>query len=90
MIVTLTVVPGSRAFSISSKGGNVKVHLRSPAERNRANLELVSSLSSLLGRGVRIISGQTSRKKRLSIDITEQEWDSFVSGASGSIKNSVL
>lgn len=74
MILEATVAPDSKRFSISSKGGRLKISLTSPAERNRANIELVSELTKLLGRRVRIISGQTSKRKRLHVDMTEAEW----------------
>ena len=78
MIVDVTVVPNSRSFSLTLKGNRLKISLKSPAENNRANIELVKELSKLLGKPIRIISGQTSRRKKLSIDIEETEWKNYL------------
>ena len=80
MNVEVSVTTGAKRFAVSAKDGRVKVSLRNPPENNRANLELIKELSSLLGRPVRIIAGQTSRRKKLAIGITEAEWQAFVDG----------
>ncbi len=79
MIVEVIVAPDSRRFAIGpvSKDGRVKISLRSPPENNRANVELVSELSKLTGRQVRLISGHTSKRKKLSIGMSEGEWKAF-------------
>ena len=74
MIIEASVVPNSKRFSLSVKDNRLKIHLESPPENNRANIELIKKLSSLTGRQVRLLSGQTSRRKRLEIDMTEEEW----------------
>ena len=74
MIVELTVVPKSKRFSLSVKDGKLKVHLKSPPENNKANIELIKELSSITGARVCILAGQTSRKKRLEIDISGEGW----------------
>jgi len=78
MIVDVTVVPKSVSFSVSLKDGKVKIRLTSPPEKGEANAELVKGLSRALGRGVRIISGHTSSRKRLEIDASEAEWAEFL------------
>ncbi|MFH0737922.1 MAG: DUF167 domain-containing protein [Candidatus Micrarchaeota archaeon] len=78
MIIEVSVTTGAKKFSIRTKDGRVRISLRNPPENNKANLELIKELSSLLGRQVRIIAGQTSRRKRLSMDISEAEWTAFV------------
>ena len=80
MIIEISVAPNSKRFAITQKDGRLKISLRSPPENNKANLELIKELSSLLGRPVRIISGQTSKRKKLSADISEAEWEGFVKG----------
>lgn len=78
MIAEVTAVPKSGRFSISFKDGKVKVFLKSVAEGNKANLELVKELSKLLHAPVRIVSGHASRRKRIEAGITEAEWAAFV------------
>jgi uncharacterized protein (TIGR00251 family) len=78
VIVEVTAVPKSGRFSVSFKEGKVKVFLKSAAEQNKANTELVRGLSKALGREVHIISGQKSRRKRLEIDVSNEEWENFL------------
>jgi len=78
MIVEVTVMPNSKRFSVSVKNGRVKISLRGPPEHNKANIELVSELSKELGAPVRLLSGQTSRKKRLDVAVTPERWESFL------------
>ncbi len=77
--VTLKVVPNSKKFSISKKDSIITVHIKSPPQKNKANIELIKNLSSLFDRDVRLIRGQTSSKKTLQIDISPQRWDCFLS-----------
>lgn len=79
MILEVSVVPNSRKFSISLKGGKVKICLSSPPENNRANIELIKELSKATGRGVRILSGAGSKRKKLEIGMSEGEWEAFLS-----------
>jgi len=74
MILDVSVITKSPKFSVSVKDGMVKVRLTSPPEKGEANAELVKELSKAIGVGVRIISGHTSRRKRLEIDMDEESW----------------
>jgi uncharacterized protein (TIGR00251 family) len=78
MIIEVSVVPNSPRFSVGYKNGRLKVMLMSQPEKNRANIELIQNLSKLLGKQVRIISGLTSKRKKLAADITEGEWKAFL------------
>lgn len=80
MIIEVTVAPNSPRFALSYKNNRLKVALTSEPERNRANIELVQGLSNMLGKRVRIISGLTSKRKKLAVDISEGEWKAFVAG----------
>ena len=71
MIVDVIVVPKSGRFAISVKDGRIKVFLKSAAEDNKANLELVKELSKFSGSIVRIVSGAKSKRKKIEIDIDE-------------------
>lgn len=78
MIAEVSVVPNSKRFSVSVKDGRVKISMKSPPEHNKANIELVRELSKLLGAPVRIISGHSSRRKRLDIAIEPEKWEEFL------------
>jgi len=78
IIVDVAVVPKSGSFSISSKDGKVKICLRSPAEKNKANIELIKELGKALSCGVRIVSGQKSHHKRLELGVTQDRWERFL------------
>ena len=61
---------GRKGWSVD-KTGNLKCHLKSPAEQGKANEELIKSLSKALGIPqdmISISSGVQSRKKRIKID----------------------
>lgn len=74
MILEVIAVPKSKHFFISPKDGKIKIFLRSPPEKNKANLELVTELWRLIGRPVRLLSGHKSKHKRLDLSVTEAEW----------------
>jgi uncharacterized protein (TIGR00251 family) len=73
MRLEVTVVPRSGRFRFSSKEGKLKVYLASAPESNKANLELIKEMKRLLKADVRIVSGKTSRKKILEIDLPEEQ-----------------
>jgi len=60
-------------FGIDSSGAITKVFLSSKAEKGRANSELLNRLSEILGVNVGILSGHTSRRKKLVADIEKDE-----------------
>ncbi|VVC04517.1 putative ACR, YggU family [Candidatus Bilamarchaeum dharawalense] len=78
MIILVSVVPDSKKFSISVKDNRLKIHLESPPENNKANVELITKLSKILGKKVQLISGHRSKHKKLAIDISEGEWNIFL------------
>ncbi len=77
--VKLKAVPNSKSFSISKKGDLVIVHLKNPADKNKANLELIKKFESLFERSVVLVAGQKSPKKVLRIDISAERWNCFLS-----------
>jgi len=74
VVFSVRVKPGSGGFSISSKGDFLEIRTESPAENNKANLEIVKELSKLFGRKVWIVRGLKSRKKEISVEgVSAQE-----------------
>ena len=45
----------------------LKIEIKSPAEKNKANLEIIKFFSRLLKKNVKIISGCTSKTKVLKL-----------------------
>jgi uncharacterized protein (TIGR00251 family) len=71
--VEAVVTPNSREFAVQfdSASKTLKVRLTEPAERGKANLELVRRLSELLGTEVVILRGHSSRRKLLQVGLDE-------------------
>lgn len=78
-ILEIKVVPSCRKQRIvRDKNGEVKCFLIAPPEKGKANKELIELLSKLLKipkKELEIISGETTRIKRVSIQtcLTRQE-----------------
>ena len=72
MIIFIKVVPNSHKNSIEEFQDNIwKVRIQAPADKGKANEELIKFLSSLLGlpkNEIRILSGHSSRLKKIEID----------------------
>lgn len=79
MILEVSVIPKSGRFRITEKQGKIKVYLKSPPEDNKANLELVKEFEGLFGKPVRIVAGIKSKKKKIELPVTEEEWKKFLS-----------
>jgi len=67
VVLAAHVRAGSGRFSISPEQSFLEIRTRSPAEGNRANMEIVKELSRLFGREVRIIRGMKSKRKEILI-----------------------
>ncbi|MBU0591101.1 DUF167 domain-containing protein [Candidatus Micrarchaeota archaeon] len=79
MIIDIIVVPKSGRFAVSVKDGKIKVFLKSAAEDNKANLELIKEFSKLTSCEVRIVSGLKSRRKKIELDLGELEFMTAIS-----------
>ena len=82
MLLEVKVVPNSREFKVENKGGEWKIFLTEPAERNKANVELVKRMEKITGRRVRILRGGKGRKKVLEIEGQEKENIGLLANAS--------
>ena len=75
-VLIVAVVPNAkRSEVIGLHDGALRVRLAAPAIEGRANDELVAWLSRELRlprRGIALLQGQTSRRKRLALDIDAQ------------------
>lgn len=72
-VFDIKVTPSSNRQQWSlDKNGTLKCFLKSPPEKGKANKELIESLSKSLGipkKEIEIISGLTSRKKRVTLPL---------------------
>ena len=72
-VFDVKVTPGSgRTGWVLDKSGKLKCFLKSPAEKGKANEELIKNLAKTLGVSqdkIAISMGQQSRNKRISVDL---------------------
>ena len=67
----ITVSPKSSKSEILISGDNIKIYLNSPPADGKANSELIKLLSKELHvakSAIRIVKGEKSRKKKISIE----------------------
>lgn len=73
LVIEVKVIPGSKKQSFElDKQGTIKCLLKSQPEKGKANEELIKLLSKSLGTtqdALKIITGQTGRKKLVKINI---------------------
>jgi len=81
LILDVYVKPRSREFKIVVEADEIVVHCREDPVGGRVNRELVKELSRLLGRRVELVSGVSSRQKRLLVrDALKSEVESALRG----------
>lgn len=72
LIIEVKVNPSSGKLAASlDKTGVIKIYLKSAPENGKANKELIAFLAKTLGipqANLLIVSGMTSRKKKIKID----------------------
>lgn len=68
-VIDVHVVPNSKAFAIAGMdwNGDIKIKVKSKANKGKANEELVTELRKRLSAEVEIITGHKSRQKSLLI-----------------------
>ena len=69
--VSVKVVPNAKRSKVLEEGGRLKVKVRAPPDKGRANDEVVEVLAEHFGvrKGdVRIVKGTRSREKVVEID----------------------
>ncbi|HRN78610.1 MAG TPA: DUF167 domain-containing protein [Candidatus Dependentiae bacterium] len=79
LLLEIKVVPSSGRIAWAiDRSGQIKCFLKSPPEHGKANRELIKLIAQSLGlqQGqVRIVFGETSRKKRVKIDADISQTD---------------
>ncbi|MBI5223452.1 DUF167 domain-containing protein [Candidatus Micrarchaeota archaeon] len=71
MKIEVRVTPNSKKVRILREEGYLKINLKSPAQNNRANRELLDLLSDFFGASVILLSGHLSKRKKLEVAIQE-------------------
>ncbi len=72
MIIEVKVHPKSKQKKIVWKN-TLEVYLTEPPENNKANIQLLELFKKTFKREVSIIRGHNSRKKMISIELSEGE-----------------
>ena len=87
VVLDVYVKPKSKNFRVEFDGDEVAVSCREAPVKGKVNRELVKKLSRLFNRRVEIVSGFTSRKKKLLIrDIEAEEVNRILVSASNTQK----
>ena len=82
LILDVYVMPRSKDFKIVVEGDELVVHCREEPVGGRVNRELVKELSRLFGKRVDLISGSSSRQKKLFVkDAVTSEVERALMGA---------
>jgi uncharacterized protein (TIGR00251 family) len=77
--IYVKVEPGRDEFEVE-EGDMPKFKLEKRAENGRANTELVKRIKELTGEKPGIVSGHTSRRKKITIDLDKQEFMEKIKG----------
>jgi len=84
VIVEVFVKPKARSFRIVVEGDEVVVFCEEEPVKGRVNREIVKEFSKLLRRKVELLSGLTSKQKRLLIrDAEKSEVERVLLGQTG-------
>ncbi|MCK4555397.1 MAG: DUF167 domain-containing protein [Candidatus Aenigmarchaeota archaeon] len=74
MFLQVSVKTGQQKTQLSVKDGRILVYLKNRPENNRANRELITTLTNEFERPVFLVSGHKSKTKKLKINkITAEE-----------------
>lgn len=66
-VIEVYVKPNSPKFQINVEGGEIVVQCTQEPIKGKVNKELVKNLSKMLHANVELVSGATSRQKRLLV-----------------------
>jgi uncharacterized protein (TIGR00251 family) len=82
VVLDVHVKPNSKQFRVEMDGDELVVSCREAPVKGKVNKELLKQLSRLFGHKVELVSGSTSREKRLLVaDIKAEEVSRIVDSA---------
>ncbi len=67
VLIDISVVPNSKKEGIFVEGDTIRVRVKAPADKGKANKEVIKRLSKLFG-ACEMVSGASSRKKTVFVD----------------------
>jgi uncharacterized protein (TIGR00251 family) len=73
VILSIFVKPNSPKFKIELDGGEVLVYATEEPERGKVNKEIVKELTKLFHAPVELVSGATSKEKKLFVKGIEKQ-----------------
>jgi hypothetical protein len=73
LILEVTVKPRAKCFKILVEGEEIIVHCREEPTKGKVNKELIKELTRLLHRQVELVSGFTSKQKRLLVKACDKK-----------------
>jgi len=76
IVIDIEVRHSSREMRIEQINDKIKVYIKEPAEKGKANLAIVRLFSKHAP--CQIVSGLTSKKKKLLMKTTEEEFVKFI------------
>jgi uncharacterized protein len=80
-VIEVYVKPGSQKFEVTVEGDEVVVRCTEEPEKGKANREIVKHLAKLFHAPVDLVSGTTSRQKRLLLHgLTKSETEKALAG----------
>lgn len=72
VILEVYVKPGSKEFKIVAEGDEIIVFCREEPVRGKVNKELIKQLSRLFHKKVKLVSGFTSKQKKVLVKDAEK------------------
>jgi uncharacterized protein len=73
VVIEVFVKPNSPKFEVAVEGNEIIVRCTQEPTKGKVNKELVKALSKLLHANVELVSGATSRQKRLLVRGTKKD-----------------
>jgi hypothetical protein len=67
LILEVLVKPSSKEFKVDVKGDEIIIYCREEPVRGKVNKELIKEVSKLFRKKVELVSGFTSKQKRLLV-----------------------
>jgi len=68
MIITVKVKASSKRNKVEKQNDTYVIYVKAPAEKGKANSEVIKLLRRFFKRNVRIIKGVTSKTKIIEVD----------------------
>ncbi len=82
MILTLKITPNAKHNALKRyENGILYIAIAAPADRGKANAELIRYLTAVFGEPVKLLTGSTARLKRLGVNLSEAQLEAAINQA---------